>query len=407
MPVFEYVAIDARGKNVRGVLDADNGRVARQRLRAQGLFATEVHEAQDKTAADKKDVLQYLQSDKVSARDLSIGTRQLATLVTAGLPLVNALSALADQTDSPVFRKVIVAVREQVEEGTTLHRAMAEHPKAFPSLFVNMVAAGEASGTLDNVLNNLADYIESQVELRRKVRSALTYPILMLCVCILVILALFTFVIPRITEMFQRQNVALPLPTQITVAISYGLIHYWYLLAAALVATFFGIRSYYRKESGRKRVDKMFLRAPIFGNLYTKVMTARVTQTLGALLASGVGLLKAIDITRNIIENVHIVAALESAKEGVREGRSLANELSRSGLFPAMVSHMIAVGEKSGALEAMLTKVGDTYEKDVNASLDGLTSLLEPLLMIIVGMVVLCIVISVLLPMTEMINLVG
>jgi general secretion pathway protein F len=407
VPVFEYVAIDARGKNVRGVLDADNGRVARQRLRAQGLFATEVHEAQDKTAADKKDVLQYLQSDKVSARDLSIGTRQLATLVTAGLPLVNALSALADQTDSPVFRKVIVAVREQVEEGTTLHRAMAEHPKAFPSLFVNMVAAGEASGTLDNVLNNLADYIESQVELRRKVRSALTYPILMLCVCILVILALFTFVIPRITEMFQRQNVALPLPTQITVAISYGLIHYWYLLAAALVATFFGIRSYYRKESGRKRVDKMFLRAPIFGNLYTKVMTARVTQTLGALLASGVGLLKAIDITRNIIENVHIVAALESAKEGVREGRSLANELSRSGLFPAMVSHMIAVGEKSGALEAMLTKVGDTYEKDVNASLDGLTSLLEPLLMIIVGMVVLCIVISVLLPMTEMINLVG
>lgn len=407
MPVFEYQAIDARGKTIKGSLDADNSRVARQRLRTQGLYATSLHEAQERRDEDKKDVLRYLQSDRVAPQELAIATRQLATLVTAGLPLVGALNALSDQTESPVLRKVIVTVREQVEEGLALHKALAEHPKAFPSLFVNMVAAGEASGTLDTVLNNLADYIESQVELRRKVRSALTYPILMLCVCTLVILALFTFVIPRITEMFERQNVALPLPTQITVGISHAIINYWYLLALLAVGIVYAYRAYYRSPQGRSRMDMLFLKAPIIGKLYTKVMTARVTLTLGALLQSGVGLLKAIDITRKIVQNVHIVGALEVAKEGVREGRSLAGELQKSRLFPTMVSHMIAIGEKSGALEDMLGKVGETYERDVNASLEGLTSLLEPMLMIIVGGIVLMIVVSVLLPMTEMMDIVA
>jgi len=406
MPSYEYKALDARGKQTRGTIDAENVRAARQKLRSQGVFPTEIKEESGNQPSAAGDIKKYFRSNRVSIKDLSLATRQLATLVAAGLPLVNALQALSDQTENLVLKRILVEVREKVEEGSALAKALANFPKAFPHLYVNMVASGEASGTLDTVLENLADYLESQLELRRRVWGALTYPILMLCICTLVIVALLSFVVPRIVDIFQKQNAILPLPTRIMLGLSQAVTGYWYLAVLAAAAGVILARWYYRQTEGRSRVDRFLLKAPLYGPLYVKITTARVARTLGALLSSGVGLLTGLEITKNIVSNVHVIKALEEAHDGVREGRSLAKEFSKSGIFPPMVWHMIAIGEKSGELEGMLSKAGKAYESEVNTTLAALTRLIEPLMMIGVGAVVLCIVISVLMPMADLINVV-
>lgn len=404
MPVFEYQAIDRAGKAVKGTIDADNLRAARQKLRTRKIFPTELREGQVQTAREQKDILKKFRSERVSLQERAVATRQLATLLGAGLPLVSALQALTEQCDSATFKRVLVDVREKVQEGITLSRALAGHPRTFPSLYINMVAAGEASGTLHTVLINLADYQEASVNLRNKVRSALIYPIIMLIFCGLVVVGLFIFVIPNIVEIFEKQGAELPLPTQIMIGISEFLTGFWFLIPVFFIGVFLLARWYYRQERGREVVDNLLLKLPIFGNIYIKVLTARTTLTLGALLQSGVQLLSAIDITRKIIGNVHVKNALEEARDGVREGRGLAGELRRSGIYPSMVCHMIAIGEKSGELEDMLIRAGTGYDQEVNHSLDGLTSLLEPLMMIFVGIVVLSIVVSVLMPMADLID---
>jgi general secretion pathway protein F len=299
---------------------------------------------------------------------------------------------------------MVVNIRENVEEGESLARSLVRFPKAFSKLYVNMVTSGEASGTLDKVLQNLADYMEGQIELRRKVTSALVYPILMLFVCGAVVSALLVFVVPKIVDIFQKQGTPLPLPTKIVITFSNFLLGYWWMLIVAGLVAVSLVRFYYAQPAGRSRIDKLFLKMPIYGRLYTKVCTARVSRTLGTLLSSGVGLLDGIEIAKNIVTNVHVTKALEDARDGVREGRSLARELSKSGLFPPMLSHMVAVGEKSGELEDMLVKAGRAYEQDVNAALGSLTQIIEPVLMIIVGVLVLGIVVSMLLPMTDLIG---
>ncbi len=404
MPVFEYIAVSSSGGKVKGQIDADGIRAARQKLRAQGIFPTEVREGTTSIENRSQDIKRYFQTNRVSGGELAVATRQLSTLVGAGLPLINALQALFDQTESAVLKRILVKVRDSVEEGSSLAKALSAYPKAFPRLYVNLVASGEASGTLDAVLENLADHLESQGELKRKILSALTYPILMLCICSLVIVALLTFVVPKIVEIFQKQHLTLPLPTEIVLAVSHFLINYWYLILAALACFIFGTQHYYRQEKGREAIDRWLMKLPIFGRTYTKVATARVCRTLSTLLSSGVELLTALDITKNIVGNIHFVRAIESAHDGVREGRSLANEFTRSQVFPVMVCHMIAVGEKSGELEKMLSRASKAYENEVNATLSGLTSILEPVMMIVVGAIVLFIVLSVLLPMTDMIG---
>ncbi|RIL03896.1 MAG: type II secretion system protein GspF [Proteobacteria bacterium] len=406
MPVFEYSALNERGKASKGTIDAENIRVARQKLRSQGIYPTDVKEGMAARQAPSRDIKRYFQSDRVALKDLALATRQLATLSAAGLPLVNALSALADQTETTVLKRIVVDVREKVEEGSSLAKAMGNFPKSFPKLYVNMIASGEASGTLDAVLANLADYLESQLQLRRQVTSALLYPILMLAICTLVVVALLVFVVPRIVEIFIKQGATLPLPTRIMIGVSDFVIQAWYLVIVLVIGVLYLLRWYYSQDEGRKRIDRWMLKAPLYGPLFVKVCTARISRTLGALLASGVGLLTGIDITKNIVSNVHVVKALEDARDGVREGRSLAKELSKSGIFPAMMWHMIAVGEKSGELEDMLTKAGKAYENEVSTTLSGLTKLIEPLMMIGVGVVVLCIVISVLMPMADLIEVV-
>lgn len=406
MPVYEYSAISPKGKELKGSVDAESLRSARQKLRAQGIFATDIQEGKEVAKKGSRDVKRYFQSNRVSPKDLAVSTRQLATLLKAGLPLVTALHALSDQTDSKVLQRIVVEVKENVEEGTALAKALGAFPKVYPRLYVNMVNAGEASGTLDAVLEKVADYLEAQLELRRRVRGALTYPVLMLGICVIVVSCLFVFVVPKVVTIFEKQGAALPMPTRIMLAISNFLTTYWYLPLLGIVCGLALFRWYYRQERGRKKIDRIILNLPIAGGIYRKVCTARVAGTLSTLLASGVGLLAALDITKNIVGNVHVISTIESARHGVEEGKSLAKELGREKIFPSMLSHMVAVGEKSGELEDMLGKVARAYEEEVRTTLSGLTTLLEPLMMIGVGGVVLCIVIAVLMPMVELINII-
>ena len=406
MAVYEYVGLNQNGKSVKGTIDADSLRSARQKLRGQNIFPTEIREGTAKSDNSSRDVKRFFQSDKIKAKDLSILTRQLATLVGAGLPLVGALQALTEQTDSILLRKIVLQIKESVEEGSSLAKALSGFPKSFPTLYVNMVSSGEESGTLDTVLENLADYFEGQLELRRKISASLFYPILMFCFCTLVVIGLLTFVVPSIVEIFEKQGAKLPLPTRIMIAISNGLVGYWWLLIALIFIIFSSFTSYRKTEKGRLVTDMIILKAPIIGSLYSKIATARVSRTLGTLLSSGVNLLSAMDIAKNIIGNVHVSRALDTAIVGVREGKSLAGELSRSGVFPSMLSHMVAVGERSGRLEPMLLKAGKAYESEVNASLSGLTSLIEPVMIIVLGGIVFSIVISILMPMVDLIDVV-
>jgi general secretion pathway protein F len=407
MPVFEYVALTTAGKRVKGTLEADSIRTARQRLRSQNVFPTTIQESAEASKEKGKDVKRLLQSDRVSLKELTLATRLLATLSSAGLPLVEALLSLSEQLTHPTLKRNVVDIKERVEQGSSLAKALGAYPKVFPRLYVNMVTSGEASGTLDTVLDNLADYYEAQLELRRKVTSALTYPVLMFSFCILVVLLLVAFVVPGIVEIFIKQKLTLPLPTRMVIAFSDFILGYWWLLVVALLGFVVGARNYYATEKGRERIDSWMLKIPIYGGLYRKVATARVASTLATLLNGGVELLSALDIVKNIVGNVHMRRALEETRDGVREGRNLSKELSRSGYFPPLLCQMVGIGEKSGRLESMLNKAGKTFTSEANSSISGLTSLLEPFMILFLGMVVFMIVISVLLPATQLMNMIG
>lgn len=406
MPVYEYSAINPKGKKLVGSVEADSLRTARQKLRVQGIYPTSIKEGMEANKSQGRDFNKLFVATRFSLPELAVATRQLATLIAAGLPLVSALTALADQTDPPNLKRIVIDVKEKVEEGTALAKALANFPKSFPKLYVNMVTSGEASGTLDTVLDNLADYLDSQLELRRQITSSLFYPALMLAFCTLVVIALVSFVVPSIVEIFIKQGAVLPLPTRILIQLSSFLTGYWWLIILIIFLIIYSAKLYYSKASGRSKVDSIFLKLPIIGNLYRKIITARVSRTLGTLLSSGVGLLNALDIVKNMANNVHIAKALDEAKDGVREGRSLAKELSKTKIFPNMLCHMIAVGESSGKLENMLNKAGKSYERDVNAALTGLTSLIEPVMIMVMGGIVFAIVISILMPMVDLINVV-
>lgn len=413
MAVYDYRALNKGGREISGSADAESVRSLRQKLKAQGLFPIEVREGRTNSGlGDLKALLSgskrlnFNLSEAISAKSLSFLTRQLATLLNAGIPLVEAFGALADQLEQPQLKRLIVSIRGSVQEGSSLARALQNFPKAFPPLYINMISSGEASGGLEAVLNNLADYLEAQLAMQRKIISALVYPALLLTFCTLIVLYLFTNVVPTIVEVFVKQGRPLPLPTQITMAISNAIINYWYLIIFSIGGTILFISWYLNTKNGKAVFDTFMIKAPAIGITYKKIATARVAKTLSALLGSGVGLLEALDIARNIMSNSHLRKALEEAQEGVREGKSLARELSRSGLFPIMLSQMVAVGERSGSLEPMLERASRTYETEVNISLDGLTALIQPVMIIGLGGIVLGIVMSVMMPMMDLMQIV-
>jgi len=402
LPIFEYRGIDTAGKDVRGIIDADSARLARTKLKKSGVFPTEVHETMAERRGGKPDLSLAHLTKRVRIQDVAVMTRQLATLIGAGLPMVPALTSLSNQIENPNLKKIVGQIRERVKEGSSLSDALRDFPRVFSALYANMVTAGESSGALDIVLLRLADFTENQVKLRNRVTAALIYPILMVVLASAAVVFLMVRVVPKILELFQDWGRALPLPTVILLDITNFLKIYGWIVLIILIGVFLVSLSYFKSERGRLLFDRLILRVPIFGRLNRIIATTRFSRTLGTLLASGIPLLRAMNIVKNIVNNRVIADAIEDSQESIVEGQSIAAPLARSGVFPPMVTDMIAVGENSGQLEHMLLKVSDAYDNQIETTVSGLTSILEPLLIVIMGGIVLFIVLAVLLPIFEM-----
>lgn len=400
MPVYEYRALNTSGRAVKGIVDADSSRAARLKLRRNGIFPTELHEEAEAQGGKREfDVLRFLR--RVKLQEVAITVRQLSTLLSAGLPLVESLTAIIEQVPNPALKKIVTQVRERVNEGSSLADAFAQHPRIFSSLFVNMTRAGERSGALEIVLERLADFTENQVAFRHKISAAMVYPILMTFVGIGVLGFLLGYVIPTVTQIFEDLKQTLPLPTLILMMASDALRRYWWVGVVVLALMLLGIDRYSRTEAGRLVLDRVKIKAPIFGPLALKVAIARFTRTLAILLRSGVPVLTSMDIVKNVVSNRVLEHVIEEARDNIREGQDIAPPLRRSQLFPPMATHMIAVGEKSGKLEDMLMRVADTFETDVETTVQGLTALIEPLMILLMGSVIGFIALSILLPIFQ------
>jgi general secretion pathway protein F len=408
MPVFEYIAIDRSGKSRKGIIDADSSRTARQKLRADGVYPTHMKETQASEISDKPSRWQYrLPLHRVRRGELVSTTRQLATLLTAGLPLVSALSGVLEQVRRPSLRKVLSQVRERVKEGMSLAAAFQEHPSVFPSIYTAMIHAGETSGTLELVVERLADFGEQQLALQRKIRSTLAYPILMLIVGVGVVVFLMTYVIPRVTQIFVDMKQELPLPTTILIRMSELFHRYWPILLVVIILCILAVRQYVRTDKGRRQYHRLLLKIPIVGVIIEKVAIGRITRTLATLLHNGVPLLSAMDIVQNLVNNVVLQQAIKEARQEISEGASITTPLARGGVFPPSVIQMISVGEQSGNLESMLFKVAETFDSEVESSVTTLTSLLGPMMILFLAFFVGFVVLAVLLPIFEMSHLVG
>jgi general secretion pathway protein F len=408
MPVFEYVAIDRAGKSRKGIIDADSARVARQKLRSDGIYPSRLKETHADEISERPSRLQFrLPLQRVRRAELVSTTRQLSTLLSAGLPLVSALSGVLEQVKRPALRKVLSQVRERVKEGMSLANALMEHSSVFPSVYTSMINAGETSGTLELVVERLADFGEQQLALQRKIRSTLAYPILMLIVGVGVVIFLMTYVIPRVTQIFVDMKQELPLPTTILIGVSELFQKYWPVALLAIIACLFAARYYVKTDKGRRRYDKLLLKLPVVGPIVEKVALTRITRTLGTLLQNGVPLLSAMEIVRSLVGNVVLRQAIEEARQEISEGASITAPLARGGVFPPSVIQMISVGEQSGNLEGMLFKVADTFDSEVETSVTTLTSLLGPLMILFLAFFVGFVVLAVLLPIFEMSHLIG
>lgn len=410
MPVFEYSGLTEAGKPVRGLRDAESSKVLRSVLRKDGVFLTEARAAEagaqageQKTGLGREvDVAAMLGFGGVSSQDLAIATRQLATLISAGIPLVEALSALVDQIEQPRLKRIMGVVKQKVNEGSSLADALAEHAKVFTPLYVNMIRAGETSGALDVVLVRLADFTEGQAQLRNKIIGAMLYPAIMVFVGVAIVGILFVVVIPKVTKIFDDMNVTLPWTTRSLIAMSTFARDDWYVILIAVPALAYGTRRWLRTARGRAFWDRTQLRLPVFGELVRMLAISRFAKTLSTLLASGVPLLVAMDIVRNIVTNTLLSQVIETARDAIREGESIAAPLKRSGQFPPLVYHMIAIGERSGQLEEMLQNVARSYESQVEMRITALTSLLEPVMIVLMGGGVAFIVFSILMPIMQL-----
>ena len=404
MPVYEYTALDAGGRRQKGIVDSGSIAAARQKLREADVFPVEISEASDRKREEKGGRHSAIHLfRRVGLQELSVMTRQLATLIGAGLPLVPSLSALIAQMRNPTLKTTLARIKDEVNEGNSLTQSMSHFPEVFPALYVNMVRAGEASGTVNLVLERLADFSESQQTLRTKIRSALAYPIFMFFVGGGVLFFLITFVVPNITNIFQDMHQTLPGITVLLIVVSGFLKAFWWIIGLALAAGVFGFRYTIRNtEQGRHLWDSFKLKAPFFGDLNQKLAVSRFTRTLGTLLQSGVPLLAALEIAKNVVNNSVIAEEIRRSARDVEEGQNLSAPLSRSGFFPPIAVEMISVGEQSGNMEGMLFRIAKAYETEVEANILLLTSLLEPAMILTMGVVVGFVVISVLLPIFEM-----
>ena len=397
MPKFKWEGKIPGGEVRSGVMEAPNATVVKAQLRHQRIIPTKI-----KRYRERKQI--NLFKSKVKAKSLAVFTRQLATMIDAGLPLVQSLDILAEQEENPAFRTILNQVKEDVESGMTFAAALKKHPKAFNELYVNMVVAGEESGTLDLIMNRLAIFIEKSEALRRKVKSALMYPMIVTFVAIVVVGILMIFVIPTFEKMFREAGQPLPALTQLVVDMSKFIrSHILYVIAGVIVLIFL-FRRVRQTNRGRKAMDRILLHLPVFGILLRKVAVARFTRTLSALMTSGVPILDGLQIVAKTSGNKLIEDTVLDARESISSGENIAKPLARSKVFPPMVTRMISAGESTGALDQMLNKIADFYEDEVDTAVAGLTSMLEPIMIVFLGGVVGTIVIAMYLPIFNMAN---
>jgi general secretion pathway protein F len=415
MPVYAWKGLNAAGKSAVGTRDSDGPKALRQTLRKEGIFISEVREVvggkQNRQALStggsgtkglrrEVDIKGFF--ERVKPRDVAVFTRQMATLLHAGIPLAEAMGALSEQSDNKKFQMILAGIRQKVNEGGSFADAMSAHPKVFPELYTNMVRSGETAGNLDSVLARLAEFMDAQIELRAKVSGAMAYPILMMIVGSLVLGFLMTVVVPPIAGIFADSGKALPWNTQLLVLIADIAGGYWWAVLPALVLIFFLGRRWIRKPKGRAFADRLKLRLWLVGKLVRFIAVARFSRTLATMLASGVPVLTALEIVKRVLNNTVLEKVVEDARVAIREGESIAATLKKSGEFPSMMCHMVAVGERSGQLEAMLENVAGAYERDVSTEVGKLTSILAPIMIVVMAVGVGFIVFSILGPIIEM-----
>jgi type IV pilus assembly protein PilC len=401
MPIYKWEGKTAKGVIKKGEMEGPNEAAIRIHLRQQNIVPTKI------STKGKEISFSLPYKKKVKQRSVAIFTRQLATMIDAGLPLVQSLEILSAQQEEKVFKNIIREIREDVEGGSTFAGALKKHPVTFNDLYTNLVVAGEEGGILDTILTRLANYIEKSEALKKKVKSALIYPATIVGVAVIVVAILMIFVIPVFENLFKSSGQALPLPTLIVVTLSKLIKKYVVIFIPAMILLIYLFRKYYQTQNGKAVVDRLLLKIPVFGSLLRKVAVARFSRTLGTLVSSGVPILDGLIIVSRTSGNKTIETAILNARASIREGETIAEPLARSGIFPPMVIQMISVGESTGALDSMLSKIADFYEEEVDIAVANLTSLLEPFLMIFLGVVIGGVVISMYLPIFSMASAIG
>jgi general secretion pathway protein F len=407
VPIYEFKGVRRNdGKAVKGLQDADSEKSLRAALKRDGIVVTELREKGQGKARGEVDFSRFFGS-RVNKLDIALCTRQLATLTKAGISLVESLSAVIEQMDKPDLKGALTNVRDEVNQGTSLSDAFGKHPKIFDDLYCNMVNAGEQSGNLEAVLARLADFIDAQHRLRSKVFAAMAYPIFMLVVGVLILSVMMVFVVPKVTAIFDNLGQDLPLITQILIFMSNTMKNFWWLMALLAGGAIYAFRRWKSTEKGEYDWHRFILWAPIFGVLAMMIAISRFSKTLATLLSSGVPVLTALDITKGVLGNSVLEKVVVDASSSIREGESIAEPLRASGRFPPIVIHMIAVGERSGQLEEMLENVSIAYDAQVDAKVSALTALLEPVMILVMGVSAGFIVFAILLPLMQMNQFIG
>ena len=417
MAIYEYKAIAKSGKAAKGVIDADSAASARRKLRDQDLFPTAIQEATGErrmralptsdNAVAKDPTIKGIQLGRVSVRDVALMTRQFAVLLQAGMPLVESLGALLDQTSKPRLKQAIYDVRDRVKAGSTLADSLSRHPRVFSQLYCNMVGAGETSGALEQVLVRLADIEEHQARLRSRVLSTLAYPVFVGLFALALIVFLMMVIVPKLTQVFQRQGQDLPAITEVMIGTSRFIGHWWWLIVLGAFGVLALWRLWVGTRKGRLRWDRVRLKIPLYGTLQLKLVSARFARTLGTMLESGLSMMRSLDVVKTVIGNTVIEEAMADVKAGVRRGKDLARPLKDTGYFPPMLIHMVDLGQRSGEIETMLIKVADTYDDDVELAVEALVGLLEPVIIVVMGLFVGFLVLSILLPILSMSKNIG
>lgn len=407
MPSYQYTARDKTGRSMSGVLDADSRQDMLQKLRDKGLIPTSVVDAGGARGTGKTVVAGQVKAKKVKGEEMVFFTRSLATMVNSGLPLLQGIDIMIEQTENVNFKRVLTQVGQDIEAGLTFSDALKKHPKAFPELYSSMVRAGEASGNLDGILIQLAEYLEATEKLKRDVRSAMTYPVVAFVIVVAIAAGLLVFIVPRFKDIYDSLGGTLPAPTLALIAVSNALRKYFLIVLGCFIAAVMVLRYYTTTPVGRMQFDTLKLKLPIFGPLFRKVAVSRFARTLSTLTRSGVPVLAALEIVERTIGNEVLATDIRNSEVNIKAGATIAEPLGRSGVFPLMVTRMIDVGERTGSLDELLTKISDFYDQQVESAIASLTSLIEPILILVLGVVVGGMVLALFLPIFKLSTLVS